>query len=550
MKSKQGHGLRWLPAALLFSVAAVRAGDVAAPEHTNVYRSRFEEGAKGERWSDAKTHIGADGSSFLGEFARTDQVHLTLDELPKHTHIRLRFELRALNTWDGVIPGVTPDSWGVMVRGGPLLLITSFCNQRRKFLSLREDEAPQMQSYPDELPLAIHEATTGGAGEGDASVQWFDDAPAGTESVYPIDLVFPHVGDELVLRFFGHLDEASSDESWGLAQVVVDTIDGTTPVATGERDALWAKICGKDPVAANAAVWRFIAGGPDALTFVQNRWDARSATDREHERLADEALRARTLKIVADLASEGFATRQRARKALGELGTGALDLLIEQLAHTSDPEMRIALTPVVTDLRITAKYEAKRRPIHEQVVRSRVEHILRVLVYAANGFTVTSSAGEKSKHPIDAPATGFVPERSDCVWLPRHTWSARDKGETWLQYDFPAPRTISEAGTFWYFGDDPDGTVDLPASWRVNYRGAGGEWHPVVTGNPYAIRAHRMNTVRFSPVRTSAIRLNVERRPELGAAILQLQIGSREEASPDLPSPNPEEKSDDRHDES
>jgi hypothetical protein len=49
----------------------------------------------------------------------------------------------------------------------------------------------------------------------------------------------------------------------------------------------------------------------------------------------------------------------------------------------------------------------------------------------------------------------------------------------------------------------------LPASWRILYRDDD-RWHPVVNRDVYAIEKDAFNRVRFEPVTTDAVRLEIE----------------------------------------
>jgi uncharacterized protein len=76
----------------------------------------------------------------------------------------------------------------------------------------------------------------------------------------------------------------------------------------------------------------------------------------------------------------------------------------------------------------------------------------------------------------------------------------------WLQYEFVAPTEISSAEV--YFFDDKR-FCKLPASWRVLYR-AGDAWKPVDAKKPYVVKKDAFSTIAFAPVRTTAVRIEVE----------------------------------------
>jgi hypothetical protein len=76
----------------------------------------------------------------------------------------------------------------------------------------------------------------------------------------------------------------------------------------------------------------------------------------------------------------------------------------------------------------------------------------------------------------------------------------------WVEYGFKAPIEVSSAEA--YFVDDRR-FCRLPAAWRILYKD-GNAWKPVATNEPYTVDRDAFNKVTFAPVRTSAVRLEVE----------------------------------------
>jgi hypothetical protein len=99
---------------------------------------------------------------------------------------------------------------------------------------------------------------------------------------------------------------------------------------------------------------------------------------------------------------------------------------------------------------------------------------------------------------------------------PFHFWPHKGTTE-WVEYTLPRPATVSEASVYW-FEDAPTGGVRLPVSWRVLYRDKGG-WTPVTAIGPYAVAKDALNTVRFAPVTTDALRLEIALQPEWSAGV-------------------------------
>jgi hypothetical protein len=75
-----------------------------------------------------------------------------------------------------------------------------------------------------------------------------------------------------------------------------------------------------------------------------------------------------------------------------------------------------------------------------------------------------------------------------------------------IDYAFASPSTLSSAAVYWF--DDRRFCL-RPTSWRLLYRD-GETWRPVATRDPYAVEKDVFNRVRFDPITTTALRLEIE----------------------------------------
>ncbi len=166
-------------------------------------------------------------SRFLGEFGgpaigkpgdvgwnrtRVEQtVSLALRELPAHAALKVSFDLLVLKSWDGNSPAYGPDRWSVAVAGGPTLLTTTFSNNPKVAAEGSHQDYPKPQSAP-----RIGAVSTDTLGYSN----FFKD------SIYRMEFTFPHSAKELRLDFQSSLFEGKGpvDESWGLANVVIETV--------------------------------------------------------------------------------------------------------------------------------------------------------------------------------------------------------------------------------------------------------------------------------------------------------------------------------------
>ena len=125
---------------------------------------------------------------------------------------------------------------------------------------------------------------------------------------------------------------------------------------------------------------------------------------------------------------------------------------------------------------------------------------------AATSARVTVS-GKPHQKNVDVIKDGEIPESSSDHSGYFDWWPARGNQET-VDYSFANPTKVSACGLYW-FDDAGQGAVRVPASWRLLYKD-GEEWKPVATSDGYGVAKDRFNEVKFQPVTTTALRLEVK----------------------------------------
>ena len=156
---------------------------------------------------------------------------------------------------------------------------------------------------------------------------------------------------------------------------------------------------------------------------------------------------------------------------------------------------------------------------------------------AATTSTLTSSPSRKNlKNIID----GETPTSSDDPssyfdWWPRNGCAVRSAASAaagnaagsaratcsdgeWIEMRFQKPATVSQSQVYW-FDDTGHGGVRVPKSWRLLYMGADGTWKAVEASGSFATAKDTFNTVRFKPVATSALRLELTMQPDVSAGL-------------------------------
>jgi DUF1680 family protein len=101
-------------------------------------------------------------------------------------------------------------------------------------------------------------------------------------------------------------------------------------------------------------------------------------------------------------------------------------------------------------------------------------------------------------------------------------WWPRNLSEEWIEMTFAKPSTVSETQIYW-FDDTGHGGVRVPKSWRLLYK-VGDQWKPVETDGEYGVAKDRYNTLRFKPVTTSALRLELTMQPQVSAGVQEWKV--------------------------
>ena len=97
------------------------------------------------------------------------------------------------------------------------------------------------------------------------------------------------------------------------------------------------------------------------------------------------------------------------------------------------------------------------------------------------------------------------------------------KGSTeWVQLDFRKPRQVSSCRVYW-FDDSPRGGCRVPESWRVLVK-EGDSWKPVEAHQAPGCEKNRFNELRFPPVLTGAVRIEVKLRDGVSGGIIRCRV--------------------------
>ncbi len=115
------------------------------------------------------------------------------------------------------------------------------------------------------------------------------------------------------------------------------------------------------------------------------------------------------------------------------------------------------------------------------------------------------------------------PAHSNDHSIPRLTWWDHRGSREWVQYEFQKPTRVSEARVYW-FDDTGAGQCRVPASWRLLYK-EGSTWKPLAGVAAYEVKKDAYSIVRFAPITTAGLRLEVDLQAGFSGGILEWQVG-------------------------
>ncbi|HMC62487.1 MAG TPA: glycoside hydrolase family 127 protein [Candidatus Solibacter sp.] len=140
-----------------------------------------------------------------------------------------------------------------------------------------------------------------------------------------------------------------------------------------------------------------------------------------------------------------------------------------------------------------------------------IEAAARPLPYPTMVTTANVAAsGRPQQHNVDAIKDGEIPSASNDHASYFDWYPARGNKET-VDYTFAQPAKVGECGLYW-FDDAGQGGVRVPASWRLLYKD-GDQWRPVETQEQFGVAKDKFNSVKFTPVTTTALRVELQAQP-------------------------------------
>jgi hypothetical protein len=128
-------------------------------------------------------------------------------------------------------------------------------------------------------------------------------------------------------------------------------------------------------------------------------------------------------------------------------------------------------------------------------------------------------------HPADdgaALSDQMEPQSSIDHEIPRFTWWDHKGTTEWVQYEFAEPTKVASVDVYW-FDDTGRGQCRVPESWQLQYRD-GQAWKPVKAASEYGTARDQYNRLTFDPVKTTALRIEVQLKPKFSGGILEWKV--------------------------
>ena len=130
--------------------------------------------------------------------------------------------------------------------------------------------------------------------------------------------------------------------------------------------------------------------------------------------------------------------------------------------------------------------------------------------------------------PVDSWAGGtndlWEPKRSSDTSKPYHYWWLKRGTTEAITYQFDQEYEVSNVQVYWLDFDHYDGNFRTPESWSLYYKDAQGEWHEVADHSPYTVSKDCYNSVSFTPVKTTGLKILAKLRQGESGGVLEWKV--------------------------
>ena len=117
----------------------------------------------------------------------------------------------------------------------------------------------------------------------------------------------------------------------------------------------------------------------------------------------------------------------------------------------------------------------------------------------------------------------LVPKDGTDRSMPYYHWWPKQGVTEWIAYEFPEASTVQSSTVYWY-DDGPWGGCRVPKAWRIFFKNDNGEWQPVSGADKYPTTKGTACTVNFEPVKTKAIKIEIDLPSENSAGLFEWSV--------------------------
>jgi hypothetical protein len=117
----------------------------------------------------------------------------------------------------------------------------------------------------------------------------------------------------------------------------------------------------------------------------------------------------------------------------------------------------------------------------------------------------------------------LMPNSPEDRSVPYYHWWPKENTLEWITYEFKEKAARSSTTVFWC-ADGPWGGCRVPKTWKLYYKDAEGNWAPVKNLDEYGREKGLPNQVRFEPVKTTAVKLEVALPERHASGVFEWEI--------------------------
>lgn len=144
----------------------------------------------------------------------------------------------------------------------------------------------------------------------------------------------------------------------------------------------------------------------------------------------------------------------------------------------------------------------------------------------ANRGPIQNDAPETA--PVDSWAGGvndqWEPKRSSDTSKPYHYWWLKRGTQEAISYQWEQEQQVSEVQVYWLDFNHYDGDFRVPESWTLYYKTGNGQWREVEDHEPYTVLKDCYNSVRFKPVKTTALKIVAKLQLGQSGGVLEWKV--------------------------